>query len=67
VTDSGAKGDLSIAGKSDSVNVPLNVSDSKISGSLRISQSQFAIKQFSTMMGALKVKDSVEIAFEGNL
>ena len=32
VTDSGAKGDLSIAGKSDSVNVPLNVSDSKISG-----------------------------------
>ncbi|MEA2193205.1 MAG: hypothetical protein QOI73_3326 [Solirubrobacteraceae bacterium] len=67
VTDSGAKGDLSIAGKSDSVNVPLNVSDSKISGSLKISQSTFGIKQFSAMMGALKVKDGVEVSFEGNL
>jgi polyisoprenoid-binding protein YceI len=67
VTDSGAKGDLSIAGKSDSVNVPLNVSDNKISGSLKISQSTFGIKQFSAMMGALKVKDGVEVSFEGNL
>ncbi len=67
VSDSAAKGDLSIAGKSDSVNIPLNCSGDKISGSIRLSQSQFGIKQFSAMMGALKVKDSVEVVFEGSL
>lgn len=62
-----AKGDLSIAGKSSSVSVPLNVSGEKVSGSLTLSQSDFGIKQFSAMMGALKVKDEVTVEFEGKL
>ncbi|MBA3747917.1 MAG: YceI family protein [Solirubrobacterales bacterium] len=62
-----AKGDLSIAGKSNSVSVPLSVSGGKISGSLSLSQKDFAIKQFSTMMGALKVSDQVEVVFEGQV
>lgn len=62
------KGDLSIAGKSDSVNIPLDVGDDgKVSGSVTLSQSSFGIKQFSAMMGALKVKDSVEVVVEAKL
>jgi hypothetical protein len=65
VTDSSAQGDLSIAGNSSSVNVPLTVSGDSISGSLTLSQSEFGIKQFTAMMGALKVKDQVTVEFEG--
>ncbi|HVF78034.1 MAG TPA: YceI family protein [Solirubrobacteraceae bacterium] len=67
VTDSGAKGDLSIAGSSSSVDVPLNVSGDKISGSITLSQSEFGIKQFKALMGALKVSDQVTVEFEGSL
>lgn len=67
VSDSAAKGDLSIAGKSSSVNVPLTVNGGTISGSITLSQSEFGIKQFSAMMGALKVKDQVTVEFEATL
>jgi hypothetical protein len=67
VSDSAAKGDLSIAGKSSSVNVPLKVDNGTISGSVTLSQKDFGIKQFSAMMGALKVKDQVTVEFEGTL
>jgi hypothetical protein len=67
VNDGAAKGDLSIAGSSSSVNVPLNVSGDKISGSITLSQSEFGIKQFKALMGALKVSDQVTVEFEGSL
>ncbi len=67
VTDSEAKGDLSIAGKSSQVSVPISVSGDKISGSTTLSQKDFGIKPFSTMMGALKVTDKVTVEFEGSL
>lgn len=67
VSDSQAKGDLSIAGNSTQVAVPLNVDGEKISGSITLSQKDFGIKQFSALMGALKVKDEVTVEFEGNL
>ena len=67
VTDSAAKGDLSIAGKSSSVDVPLTVNNGTISGSITLSQKDFGIKQFSAMMGALKVKDQVTVEFEGTI
>ena len=63
-----AKGDLSIAGSSDSVNVPLKVGDDgTVSASVTLSQSTFGIKQFKAMMGALKVSDSVEVEIEAKL
>jgi hypothetical protein len=62
-----AKGDLSIAGKSSQVSVPLSVSGNTISGSITLSQKDFGIKQFSAMMGALKVKDQVEVQFQGQV
>jgi len=67
VTDSEAKGDLSIAGSSSDVTIPISVSGDKISGSTTLSQSDFGVKPFSTMMGALKVKDQVTVEFEGTL
>jgi hypothetical protein len=67
VTDSQAKGDLSIAGQGSVVSVPLSVSADKISGSITLSQSEFGIKQFKALMGALKVKDQVTVEFEGSL
>jgi YceI-like protein len=67
VSDSQAKGDLSIAGNSSQVSVPINVSADKISGSIQLSQKDFGIKQFSAMMGALKVTDQVTVEFEGSL
>jgi len=67
VSNGTANGDLSIAGKSSSVSVPLSVSGDTISGSLTLSQKDFGIKQFSAMMGALKVKDQVTVEFEGKL
>ena len=62
-----AKGDLSIAGSSSQVSIPISVSGDKISGSHTLSQKDFGIKQFSAMMGALKVKDQVTVEFEGSL
>ena len=67
VSDSTAKGDLSIAGTSSSVDVPLNVDGDTISGSIALSQSDFGIKQFKALMGALKVSDEVTVEFEGRL
>jgi len=63
-----AKGDLSIAGKSNSVSIPLSVKDDgTVSGSLTLSQKDYGIKQFSAMFGALKVKDQVDVLIEAKL
>lgn len=67
VSDGSARGDLSIAGSSSSVNVPLQVNGGKISGSVTLSQSEFGIKQYKALMGALKVADQVTVEFEGSL
>jgi hypothetical protein len=45
-------------------NYNLGPSDGRLTGSMTIVQSQFGIKPFSAMMGALKVKDEVEINLE---
>ncbi len=62
------KGDLSVAGSSDSISVPLTVrDDGTVRGSVKLSQSQFGIKQFKALMGALKVSDQVEVEVEAKL
>ena len=61
-------GNLSVAGSSNSISVPLTVgADGTVSGSVRISQSQYGIKQFKALMGALKVSDTVEVQLEAKL
>ena len=62
------RGDLSVAGSSDSINMPLTVGDDgTVRGSLKLSQSTFGIKQFKALMGALKVSDEVEVEIECRL
>jgi hypothetical protein len=62
-----AKGTLSIGGGSSDVSIPLSASGGKLSGSVKLSQKDFGIKQFSAMMGALKVTDQVEVLIEGEV
>jgi len=57
-----AAGALSIAGQSRPVILDLTATpDGRLTGRMTIVQSQFGIKPFSAMMGALKVKDEVEV------
>lgn len=57
-----ATGDLSIAGQSRPVTLDLTTTaDGRLTGSMKVVQSQFGIKPFSAMLGTLKVKDEVEI------
>ncbi|MGH2840697.1 MAG: YceI family protein [Solirubrobacteraceae bacterium] len=67
--DSGnVKGDLSVAGQSKPISIPLNVGDDgTVSGSVTLSQSDYGIKQFKALMGALKVADTVEVQIEAKL
>jgi polyisoprenoid-binding protein YceI len=61
-------GNLSVAGSSNSISVPLTVNDDgTVSGSVTLSQSDYGIKQFKALMGALKVSDSVEVLIEAKL
>jgi polyisoprenoid-binding protein YceI len=57
-----ASGELSIAGQSRPVTLDLTATpDGRLTGSMTVAQSDFGIKPFSAMMGALKVKDEVEV------
>jgi polyisoprenoid-binding protein YceI len=61
-------GNLTISGSSKPVSLNLTVGDDgAVSGKTSIIQTQFGIKPFSAMMGALKVKDSVDIEFDVKL
>ena len=57
-----AVGDQSIAGQSRPVTLDLTAtSDGRLTGSMTLVQSEFGIKPYTAMMGALKVKDEVEV------
>ncbi len=61
-------GDVSIAGANQAITVPLTVApDGTVSGSITLSQSDFGIKQYKALMGALKVADPVEVQIEARL
>ncbi len=63
-----ANGSLTIAGSSNTVNVPLSVGDDgTVTASITISQSDYGIKQFKALMGALKVSDAVKVEIEAKL
>ena len=62
------KGCLTLVVKSVPVTLDLTVNDNgQVSGRFTIVQSQFGIKPFSAMMGALKVKDAVNVEFDVTL
>ncbi len=60
-------GDLTIAGTTRPVRVELTQGGDRVSGRQSLRQTDFGIKPFSAMLGALKVADAVEVEVEARL
>ena len=59
------RGDLTIMGRTNPVNVQLTEEGGKIRATATVNhQSEWGIKQFTAFMGALKVRDAIEIEIE---
>ena len=60
-------GDLELGGKSKPVTFELSESGGTVTGSATLKQSDWGIKPYSALFGALKVNDEVTVAVEGKL
>jgi polyisoprenoid-binding protein YceI len=62
------RGELTIRGQSRPAGFELSVgADGHVTGTARLVQSEWGIKPYRGLMGALKVRDSVEVVFDGVL
>jgi polyisoprenoid-binding protein YceI len=62
------EGDLTMAGSTRPVTARLDVSaDGRVSGTIPLTQSNWGIKPYRGLMGALKVRDDLEIAIDARL
>jgi hypothetical protein len=62
-----AVGDLTIAGRTRPVTVPLTVDGDRVGGRFEIVQSEWGIRPYRGLLGALKVRDTVEVEVTGRL
>jgi polyisoprenoid-binding protein YceI len=61
-------GDLTMAGSTRPVSARFNLAaDGQVSGTIPLTQSEWGIKPYRGLMGALKVRDDVEIVLDGRL
>lgn len=60
-------GDLTIKGTTRPATLTVTADGDKVTGKTSIVQSDFGIKPFSAMMGALKVRDSIDLEFSCEL
>jgi polyisoprenoid-binding protein YceI len=60
-------GELTIAGSTRPIRLDLTQNGDRVSGRVTIRQTDFGIKPFSAMLGALKVSDSVDIEVDVRL
>jgi polyisoprenoid-binding protein YceI len=61
-------GDLDLAGTTRQVRFELEVAeDNRVSGTLPVTQSEWSIKPYRGLMGALKVRDAVEVVLDVRL
>jgi polyisoprenoid-binding protein YceI len=60
-------GDLTMGGKSKPVEFVVTGDDGSIAGSATVKQSDWGIKPYSALFGALKVNDEVTVEVEGSL
>lgn len=58
------QGNMTIMGKSQPVDIKLTESGGKVNANLTVVQSKWGIKPFQAMMGALKVRDAVDVEIE---
>jgi polyisoprenoid-binding protein YceI len=62
------RGELTIRGRSRPAGFELSVGgDGRVTGNAQLVQSEWGIKPYRGLMGALKVRDSVEVVFDGVL
>ena len=62
------RGELTIRGQSRTAGFELSVgADGHVTGTAQLVQSKWGIKPYRGLMGALKVRDSVEVVFDGVL
>ncbi|CAN5773015.1 hypothetical protein BH24ACT25_BH24ACT25_03670 [soil metagenome] len=62
------RGELTMNRQSGPASFELSVgADGRVSGAASLLQSDFGIKPYRGLMGALKVRDSLEVVFEGKL
>jgi polyisoprenoid-binding protein YceI len=62
------RGELTIHGQSRPASFELSVgADGHVTGTARLVQSEWGIKPYRGLMGALKVRDSLEVVFDGVL
>jgi polyisoprenoid-binding protein YceI len=57
-------GDLTIAGTTRPVEMALSVAGDRVHGTMTVVQSQWGIKPFAALMGALRVRDAVDIVVD---
>jgi polyisoprenoid-binding protein YceI len=60
-------GDLEIVGKSNSITFDLSESDGTLTGSAPLKQTDWDIKPYSALFGALKVNDEVKVVVQATL
>ncbi len=60
-------GHLEMGGKSKPITFEVSESDGTVTGSATLEQSDWGIKPYSAMFGALKVNDEVKVVVEGKL
>ena len=60
-------GDLEMGGKTNPVTFDLSESGDTLTGSAAVKQSDWGIKPYAALFGALKVNDEVKVVFEGKL
>ena len=62
------RGELSMNGQSHPASFELSVAgDGHVTGTATVVQSEWGIKPYRGLMGALKVRDSLEVVFDGTL
>ncbi len=62
------RGELQMAGNTRPIGIELSLgSDGRITGTVTLTQSEWGIKPYRGLMGALKVRDSLDVVIDGRL
>jgi len=58
------KGELTLGGSTRPADLELTIRDGRVKGTMKIVQTEFGIKPFKAFMGALKVRDAVDVELD---